>query len=260
MRTYKNQKYRLQFLFRPGMWMGNGQLMALRDQLREVASTCFAQLPTYQCLLGTRDEFADKVLALAWASDGHLAGFCSMLLLKVDGVGEVVHLGLTCVRPDDRSAGLTHRLTSKALTGYLMRCHPVGRLWVTNCAAVLSSLGNVAVHFEGVFPAPGGPDTPSETHLRIARTVNDYYREKIYIRSEAQFDEANFVFRGSVEQTVFQKSEEDVRFHHRDERLNEYYRNLMQFDHGDEVLQVGFCTVMTSFRHMWHRKASVAAR
>jgi len=255
MHAHRREKYRMQFLFRPGMYMGNRQLLVLKEQLREVASTCFAEIPSYQCLLGTRDEFADKVLALAWAPDGHLAGFCSMLLLKVDGVGEVVHLGLTCVRPEDRSSGLTHRLTSKALTGYLMRCHPVGKLWVTNCAAVLSSLGNVAMHFEGVFPSPNGPEEPTEVHLRIAKTVNEYYRDKIYIRHEAQFDEHQFVFRGSVEETVFQKSEEDGRFHHRDEHLNDFYRSLMQFEHGDEVLQVGFCTVLTSFRHMWRQKA-----
>lgn len=247
-------KYRLQFLFRPGLWMGNSQLAELNRQLREVALTCFEEVPPYQCLLGTRDEFADKAISLAWAPDGHLAGFCSMLLLHVDEVGEVVHLGLTCVRPDDRSAGLTHQLTRKALTSYLVRRKPVGKLWVTNCAAVLSSLGNVALHFEEIFPSPDGPHEPTETHKAIARTVDAYYRDKIYIRHDALFDDQAFVFRGSVEQTVFQKDADDARYHHRAEHLNDFYRRLMDFERGDEVLQVGFCTVLTSIRHIWHRR------
>jgi len=177
-----------------------------------------------------------------------------MLLLRVDGVGEVVHLGLTCVRPDDRSAGLTHRLTRKALTGYMVRKKPVGKLWVTNCAAVLSSLGNVAMHFEGVYPSPDGPEAPTEVHRLIAQTVHEYYRDKIYIHKRAVFDEENFVFRGSVEETVFQKDEEDERYRHRIQELNSYYGRLMDFEKGDEVLQVGFCTVLTSIRHIWRKR------
>jgi hypothetical protein len=144
-----------------------------------VARTCFAELPDYQCLRGTREELSDKVISVARRLDGTMAGFCSMALLPVPRVGQVLHMGLTCVRPEDRSAGLTHLLNSKAVTHYLVRYRPLGRQWISNVACVLSSLGNIALHCDNVYPSPFQDSQPSKTHLRIAEAINHKYREKI---------------------------------------------------------------------------------
>ncbi|MBN1772998.1 MAG: hypothetical protein JXB32_17140 [Deltaproteobacteria bacterium] len=69
-------------------------------------------------------------------------------------MGPVLHRGLTWVRPDARGRGLTHKLTSHAGIGHLLRCRPFGRLWITNCACVLSSLGHVALNLDDVYPSP----------------------------------------------------------------------------------------------------------
>jgi len=249
LRKKKSHPYRIQFLYRPGKKLGDEAIQILVRELREVAGTCFETIPPYQALLGSREELSDKVITVARQSDGSMVGFCSTVLLPVPGVGEILHLGLTCVRPEARGAGLTHLLMKKAVVGYLLRHKPVGRVWVTNCAAVLSSLGNVALYFDRVVPCPFGKIQPSEKHVRIARAIGEKYRRKIYIREEAVLDEKRFVFRGSVRDTVFQKSASDTRFHHRNGFLNEYYKRLMNFHEGDEVLQVGHVSVLTALRH-----------
>ena len=205
---------------------------------------------------GGREDLRDKVIAVARTADGRVAAFSSAVLLPVAGVGEVFHLGLTCVAPGERAAGLTRLLSSISLVRYLVSHLPLSRLWVTNLACVLSSLGNVALHFERVYPSPLNGVEPGEEHLRIARAVDRLHRDKLFIRREAVFDEQAFVFRRSVRDTVFQKQAHDSAFHHRDEVLNRFYRERMAFDDGDEVLQVGSITLLGLARYFLQRRTS----
>ncbi|MBN2080102.1 MAG: hypothetical protein JW838_14130 [Spirochaetes bacterium] len=244
-------RYRFRLLVRPGQHMRDGALAALVARLRDTASRCFHTVPEYQALTGLREELADTVIAVALRPDGTMAGFCSTVILDVEGVGVVQHLGLTCVRPEDRSNGLTHELTRRAVAGFLLRHRPVaGKLWISNCAAVLSSLVNVSMHFEEVYPSPAPGAAPSAMHRAIAEAIDRRYRRRIFINDNAIFDPEGFVFRGSVKDTVFQKSGEDTSMHHRRGELNEFYRRRMSFENGDEVLQVGYATTLAALRHM----------
>lgn len=248
----KKNQYRYQFLYRPGLHLAEEDLRHLVSSMRDVASSCFKEIPEYQAMTGSRDELADTVIAAAWRSDGTMAGFCSTVILNVAGVGDVQHLGLTCVRPRERSNGLTHILTHKAVAGYLMRHKPViGKLWVSNCAAVLSSLVNVSLHFEQVYPSPFTATRLTENHRIIAAAIDRHYRDKIYIHRDATFDTDAFVFRGSVKGTMFQKSSGETCYYHRNHDLNEFYKNRMIFDNGDEVLQVGYATTFAAVRHLF---------
>ncbi|MCB0220193.1 MAG: hypothetical protein KDH09_10900 [Chrysiogenetes bacterium] len=252
----KRETYEIEFLYRPGQSHDELQLQRLVAELRDVAATCFSEIPDYQCLAGTRAELADKVITIARRSDGTAAGFCSAALLPVDKVGDVFHLGLTCVRPEDRSAGLTHKLTSRVVIQYLVKYKPLSKVWVSNVACVLSSLGNVALNFEEVYPSPYfAKNQPSRNHERIALSINSLYRDKIYIRGDAKFDTKKFVFRGSVQDTCFQKAQNDTRFHHRDVRLNDYYSDLMSWSAGDEILQIGSVSLLTGVKYYFKKLA-----
>jgi hypothetical protein len=125
---------------------------------------------------------------------------------------------------------------------------------------VLSSLGNVALHFDAVYPSPFGPARPSATHLRIARAIGAHYRRPIHIDPAAELDEEAFVFRGSVPGTVFQKDAGDSRFFHRDRELNDYYQGLMSFERGDEVVQVARVGLGTLGRFLGRSLPFVAGR
>ena len=100
----------LELFDRPGRYMADDALHNLVQALTDVAATCFDEVPEYQIMTGTREELSDKIIAVAWREDGTAAGFCSVVLLPVSGYGNILHLGLTCVRPDARGLRLTHRL------------------------------------------------------------------------------------------------------------------------------------------------------
>ncbi|MCG3173593.1 MAG: hypothetical protein GMKNLPBB_01792 [Myxococcota bacterium] len=250
-----NPRYSLRFYHRPGLSMSDAERGELVSGLREVAATCFDSIPEYQSLVGTREALSDKVITAAFRPDGTMAGFCSALLMEVEGVGTVLHLGLTCVHVNDRGTSLTHQLTSKLVIGYMLRKRPVGRLWVTNVACVLSSLGNVALNFEDVYPSPFYFGRPTDAHLAIARTISRRYRKDIHISESAALDERNFVFRRSVENSVFQKDSGDRRYHHRNEILNQYYQHILQFGEGDEIVQVGHVSSLSAVMYMARKLA-----
>ena len=244
----------------PGIYLPALQRSRLTASLRALGKACFGKVPDYQCF-SERDGLDDKVLTVARGPDGKLLGFASALLLDVPGIrSSVLHLGLTCVHPDARGLRLTHRLASQLAVRYLLRNNPLGRVWISNVACVLSSLGNVALNFDSVYPSPFR-SSPSDTHLLIARTISEKYRQKIYIHEDAPLDESAFVFRGSVKGTVFQKDADDTQYYHRESSLNSYYKSLLQFQEGDEAVQIGHFSLATFARYlsrkMMGRKAVV---
>jgi hypothetical protein len=245
------KKYRYEVLYQPGKYMSDNRLAEFTAKIKDTAHTAFDELPDYQVFRGTREELEDKIIAVAWREDGKIAGFCSTVILKVEGVGKVLHLGLTVVRPDDRSGGLTHILTNKCVASFLLRNRPIiGKIWISNCAAVLSSLVNVSLFFERVYPSPLPDSKLTSKHLKIADSINSQYRDKIYISDTAVFDKENFVFRGSVKNTVFQKDENDATYYHRNKLLNTYYKDRMFFENGDEILQIGHASTLAAIKHI----------
>lgn len=236
----------------PGIYYSKKELNQLTEELREVTSKCFDEIPYYQVLTGKRDEFQRAIICTARNKKGKLVGFCSSLALEIDSVGTVLHLGLTCVDPVARGKKLTHKLLSKLLTKYLLMESPLNGVWVTNCACVLSSLGNVALYFEDIYPSPFNKKDPTPMHLKIAEGISKYHRAPIAINYDAQFNAKTFVFEGSVKDAIFAKDENDIRFHHRNQDLTNFYRNHMNFERGDEVLQVGRVSLFTLPKYMFN--------
>ncbi|MFH2093462.1 MAG: hypothetical protein ABIJ31_13975 [Pseudomonadota bacterium] len=238
MKRHRQRPVKIDFFFRPGYYWTDEQLARYHTEMEQIASDCFLQVPRYQCLTGSREDLKNNVITFARDNDGNALGFCSAVILDVGGYENILHLGLSCVKKHARQRGLTHYMASRLLMKYLFKTSMFKTIWVTNVACVLSSLGNVALHFEDVFPSPYGSHTPSRDHIRIAQAVDRDFRQPVAINKTAELDLDHFVFRNSVHQTVFQKSEKDTRYYHRDPELTQFYLSRMNFKNGDEIIQV----------------------
>ena len=118
---------------------------------------------------------------------------------------------------------------------------PLSTIWFTSVAAVISSLGNIAIQFDNVYPSPRFKlGEPSETHLILARALVSR-REQAHLDADAQLDEDSFVLRRAYPKgNCFRKEEaEQKRYLHREPAINEFYGKLMNIDDGDTVIQVG---------------------
>jgi hypothetical protein len=226
------------YLYRPGDWMTDRALRSLSAEVTELGRRCLEPLPDYQVFLGTREAFSDKVLTTARdPADGRLLGFCSCVLLPMP-VGEVLHLGLTCVDPSLRGSRLSKTLANRLISRYFVTRRLFRRVWMTSVACVLSVLGSVARNFRNVYPTPWQHRPFADEVMVIADTFDRRYRSVAYVRPDATFDRDAFVFRGSGRGTAFQKDGDAVEFHHRDPELNAFYRARLRFEDGDELLQV----------------------
>ena len=240
----ETERYRFEVHVRPGLYWTDATRARIVEDLRTVGRMSLSPLPDYQCFVGTREELSDKVISLAFRADGTLAGFCSAVLLPIAPFGDVLHLGLVCVRPDARGALLSYSLVTQLVTRYLLRHRPFATLWVTNVACLLTSLANFALNFRDVHPSPLNPGGPGKEHRIIAEAFERSYRAKAYVQPAAIFDSQTYVFKGSGRGTAFQKRADDARYHHRSSVLNEFYRRPMRFDDGDEMLQIGSVSLL----------------
>ena len=244
----------IQLHHRPGLSFGASELRNFHHELCDVARTCLDELPDYQCLTGQREEFSRLVIAVARDPQGKMLGFCSAYLLDTGDDIPLLHLGLTCVLPEARGLQLTHKLTLKVVVSHLLRHSWVKPVWISNVACVLSSLGNVGLHFEDVYPSPF-LKSPSPQHRYLARLINQRYRWELLIDEQARFDEFKFVFEGSVKGTAFEKESGDKRFFHRQGWVNQFYQNLLDFERGDEVLQIGKISFLSYPKYLWRSLA-----
>lgn len=167
-------------------------------------------------------------------------------------------MGLMCARPEALSHGLAQRLTSRLLRGYLTNhvdaLLGLRKIWFTNIACVCRTLGAIALELDMVYPSPQFPPSngpPTETHALIAETISatDAFRRALYIPPSSVYDKTTSVFRRSVSGTMFMKDKEDKRYHHRDPYINKFYQELVNWENGDEVLQVGMLGVWSLVTH-----------
>ncbi len=131
-------------------------------------------------------------------------------------------------------------------------------VWFTNISCVSRILSTIARNLGDVYPSPNNL-SPSSTHLHIARWVasSPIARQAMFVHPDAQFDEKTFVMRGSGKGSIFEKQEHDKRYHHHEGVVNDFYLDRMDFEEGDEVLQVGTVGIRLFLAHQLGWKAKL---
>lgn len=223
---------------RPGLYWTTKQKNKLRRELRAVGEASLPSVPNYNCFSDSPSAFDNKVLVLAreCGSKGRIVGFVSCILLTVDGIGTVLHTGLTCVLPQKRRQGLQGQLFAR-LHRLLCAEYPRG-IWFTSVSSSLCSLVSLLLATSNVFPSPEVV-APQDTHLRIATAISLHHRAELDIEEDVMFDYDRFLFYSSPD-SPWWKDPTNKEYHHRNRILNDFYVAAMEKVPGSEVLQVGF--------------------
>ena len=227
---------------RPGLWMTPDQIDALSQALRSVAArTLDAGSLTYGVFAGDRAVLENVIITLVSSRDGRPVAFNALAVMELDTAPqptEVLHLGLVMVDPDARSQNLSWVLYG--LTCFLIFFRRQFRpVWVSNVTQVPAVVGMVSQRFSGVWP---GPDAGRRTltHLLLARQIMAAHRGVFGVGPEAGFDEDRFIitdaYTGGSDDL---KKTWDVAPKHRDARFNDFCAATLDYDRGDDVLQLG---------------------
>ena len=180
------------------------------------------------------------VTVLSDRATGRAVAFNVLPVLTLDwpeGSEDVLHLGLVMVDPAARGRGLTTALYG--LAGVVMFLRGGARpLLVSSVTQVPAVFGMVATTYGGVFP--GARPRPTFRQTLVARRIMAHHRAAFGVGPEARFDERRFVvedgYRGGSE--ALKKSWADAP-RHRDERHNDWMRGALDYERGDDVLQLG---------------------
>ena len=229
---------------RPGLSLAQAELDELVAQLRTVAGkTLPAGSLTYGIFSGDRERLSRAIVTLiSEEATGHPIAFNALAVMDVELDGEpaeVTHLGLVMVDPDERGRGLSWVLYG--LTALVLFARDgLRQKWISNVTQVPSVVGMVSQTFSDVFPSPHPDARQSFAHLQLARGIMSRHRAVFGVGTEAGFDEARFVITNAYTGgSDALKKTFDIAPKHRNEIYNDFCQRELDYDRGDDVLQLG---------------------
>jgi len=234
--------YVVRIVERPGLWMDDAALAGLRADLRTVAArTLDAGNLTYGVFSGAKEPMETVIITLVARRDGTPVAFNALAVLTLDTTPhptEVLHLGLVMVDPDERSKNLSWVLYG--LTCFLLFFRRQFRpVWVSNVTQVPAVVGMVSDMFSDVWPCPR-QGRRTLNHLLVAREIMATRRPVFGVGDDAGFDEENFVITNA-----YTGGSDDLKKtwaaapKHRDDGINRFCQDALDYDRGDDLLQLG---------------------
>jgi hypothetical protein len=251
---------RLRIIERPGRWMAPDDLARIVADLKTVVA---AAIPAgeldYGAASGDPARLDASILTIAYAKDGRPVAFNALSIMECELRGEqidVLHLGLVVVDPTYRASGLAGALYG--LTAFLLFARRQMRpLWISNVTQVPAVFGMVAEAFDKVYPTSNPDDRQRYDHAHLARQIMARHRSVFGVGREAEFDERRGVimnaYTGGSDNL---KKPFDVAAKHRHEIHNETCRRELDYERGDDFLQIGQVTLRAA-RSYFTRSSSV---
>lgn len=233
---------RVHIMERPALWMQDAEIAALQDKLRHIAARTLPEGDlTYGVFAPNGAGLRETVITLVTDKVGAPVAFNALAIMTVDVAPQpqqVLHLGLVMVDPDVQQRNLSWVLYG--VTCFLIFARRQLRpIWISNVTQVPAVVGMVDGMFSDVWPGPrAGPRKLS--HLMLARGIMAEHRAVFGVGSEAVFDEDSFVISNAYTggSDALGKSWEGAP-KHRDAAYNAYCDAVLDYDRGDDVLQIG---------------------
>lgn len=238
----------------PAKWMTPERLAELQRDCRTVVAACLdGRQLDYGLFDAGGEAWNTTVITLVRdATDQRPIAFNAMPLLPVrQGAEEVevLHLGLVMVDPSARSEGLSWLLYGLTCFFLFLR-RRLRPLWISSVTQVPAVVGMVAETFDQVWPGQNST-TPSFAHRHFARQIMASHRHAFGVGHEAGYDEK----RGVITDAYTGGSDNlkkgfGVAAKHRNARYNQFCETMLDYDRGDDVLQIGQLNFATMQRFL----------
>jgi len=244
LRIRSGPEFETRIVERPGRHLSAEAIERLSADLVEVASKILPRGSlTYGVFAADSERMASSVITLVRRrSDGHPVAFNALAIIETDlghGPVEVLHLGLVMVDPDLRSRGLSWILYGLTCVLLFFR-NQMRPMWVSNVTQVPAIVGMVSETFSDVRPTPRHPNDRSLMHLLVARAIMRDHRHVFGVGPEAGFDEDRMVitnaYTGGSDDL---KKALDEAPKHRDPVYNAFCAEALDYNRGDDFLQLG---------------------
>jgi len=247
--------FRARIVEAPGLWMSEREVARLRHDLRKVAQRSVADGELdYGVFSEREDALARTIVTVVYrVSDGEPVAFNALPVIQVSLSGkpvDVLHLGLVMIDPAVRSQGLSWVLYG--LTCFLLFLRNQLRpLWISNVTQVPAVAGMVAETFSGVFPAPTRGARRSLHQQLIATAIMGSHRHVFGVGPDAGFDADRFVITNAYTggSDNLKKTFEAAPMHRKAE-YNDFCAAELDYDRGDDLLQIGQLDLNAAQRYL----------
>jgi hypothetical protein len=236
----------------PGRWMSEIQLSEIKSKIADFTINRIGDLPKYGIFLSGREVWKNRIITMIYeGKSGLLKGFSAMVYCQVN-VGNtiypVLHLGLVVL---DRHHSVQHLLLRIYCLpiiyfSFLKECKST---WISSVSMEPSIIGAVADYFDHTYPHYLVTLKPDKKKIEIANSFIAVYGNEFGIGPNSIFQEKSFVIEGSC------RGPSDVLrvdFNHAaryiEPACNEFCKRTLNYERGDELLQIGLLSPMTIFR------------
>ncbi len=228
---------------RPGRWMQPEDRDQLLADLRAIARhTLPGSDLDYGILTGDQDRLENSIVTILHdRKTGAPIAFNALAIMDVQlhaRPAQVLHMGLVLVDPGVRSQGFSWVLYGLTCLVLFFR-NQMRPLWLSNVTQVPAIVGMVTETFSNVFPSPQPDARRSFEHLLLAREIMAHHRHVFGVGGDAGFDEDRLIITNAYTggSDNLKKSFEAAP-KHRDERYNAFCKRELDFERGDDVLQL----------------------
>ncbi len=240
----KNQKIKVRIIERPAYCLDERELSVLREDLKQVVRKSIPKENLdYGIFSEKSNAFESSIITIVYKlSDNTPIAFNSLVWIKLKLRGkdeDLLHLGLVVVDPDVREGGLTWILYG--LTTILLfvrkRLKPI---WISNVTQVPAVLGKVQSSMDQVYPTPKNLGQPPFIHQWLARQILESNRHVFGVGPDAEFDHVNFIIKNSYTGGSDHLKKSFIESQpHRDETFNNFCKNNLDYNRGDDFIQIG---------------------
>jgi hypothetical protein len=240
----------------PGLWMNETELANLVQDLRKIVETLGIGNLDYGIFTGSKDALDRGVITVIYDGPNKKPmAFNSMAFIPCEIQGQptaVLHLGLTIVDPNVQSKGFTWTLYGLS-TALLLLKNRLRPFWISSVTQVPVVFGKVADNLSEVFPTGSPESRRSFQHLSLGRQIMKHHRHVFGVGPDAEFDEENFVIQNAYTggsdhlKKTFNESPK-----YRKAKVNEFCLRSLNYQRGDDFLQIGKVDLQTMFKYVIH--------
>lgn len=247
-------EFAVELIERPGAWVAEAELERLvADCATVVRASLSGEDLDYGLFAADRAPWASSIITIVRRiPDGRPVAFNAMPLLPVTRGGqkdELLHLGLVMIDPDERGEGLSWVLYG--FTCFLLFLRRGFRpLWISSVTQVPAVVGLVAETFANVYPAQAGT-TQSFAHRHLAHQIMMHQRASFGVGVDAGYDtDAQVITNAYTGGSDNLKKSFASAAKHRLDRYNSFCEQALDYQRGDDVLQIGVLDLTTAQRYV----------
>ena len=240
----KALKVKVRVIERPAYSLEKKELDELREHLKAIVKKSIPKEDlNYGIFAESSDAFKSNVITIIYSLEDNkpIAFNClAWISCQLKGKEEnVLHLGLVVIDPDVREGGLSWILYGLT-TIFLFARNKLNPIWISNVTQVPAIVGMVSQSMDLVYPTPSNIGKPPFTHSWLVRQIIQDNRHVFGVGADAEFDSQRFIIKNSYTggSDHLKKKFTEAQAH-RDPRYNDFCKENLDYDRGDDFIQIG---------------------